>query len=71
MDLTLQIIYECIALNGMSIRETASVAGVSKSMVHYLIHHRLRDESYGKYMKVVKVLEKNKLYRSGRPRRRV
>lgn len=53
----LELIYQNIGICGMSIRECSRNIGVSKSWVHYLIHHHLKNYSKYKYSEVVVVLD--------------
>lgn len=62
----LQQIYECIAIQKMSIRETAGLLGIPKSTVHLLIHRDLKDESLFKYTCVKAVLDCNRVRKRGR-----
>lgn len=57
MEDLLEVIYQNIGICGMSIRECSRNIGVSKSWVHYLIHHNLKKYSKCKYYEVVAVLD--------------
>lgn len=70
LDEILESIFKCIAIDRMTIRETADALGVPKSTVHYLIHHDLKRESLYKHTMVQAALDYNKEYRTGRRRGR-
>lgn len=57
MEDLLEVIYQNIGIYRMSIGECSRNVGVSKSWVHYLIHHHLKKYSKYKYSEVVIVLD--------------
>lgn len=44
----------------LTIREIAIIFSVSKSTIHYHIHHKLKDVNYELYLQVLDHLNKNK-----------
>lgn len=69
LDEILESIFKCIAIDHMTIRETAGALGVPKSTVHLLIHRDLKRESLYKHTMVQVALDYNKEHKSGRRRR--